>query len=133
MNLTDLCYELRNWFDVGKHFGSFKIKNGTISLDFLSEGQFFRIIDSKFNDGVYQYPCYELKDEDFDGAIWVMNVPPTVLQLIEDIDTFEQKNADVINSPYTSESFGGYNYSKDNDSATWQSKFAKRLNVWRKI
>lgn len=133
MTITDLCYELRNWFDVSKHFGSFEIESGTLDLDFLCEGQFFRIIGSKFNDGVHKYKENQLEDETFSGAIWVMNVPPAVLNLLDDINAFETKNADVIDSPYNSESFGGYSYSKDTESVSWQKKFSKRLNVWRKI
>lgn len=135
MTITDLCYELRNWFDVSKHFGSFEIESGTLDLDFLCEGQFFRIIGSKFNDGVHKYKESQLEDETFSGAIWVMNVPPAVLNLLDDINAFETKNADVIDSPYTSESINGgfYSYTKDNDSIAWQKKFAKRLNMWRKI
>ena len=133
MTITDLCYELRNWFDVSKHFGSFEIESGTLDLDFLCEGQFFRIIGSKFNDGVHKYKENQLEDETFSGAIWVMNVPPAVSNLLDDINAFETKNADVIDSPYNSESFGGYSYSKDTESVSWQKKFSKRLNVWRKI
>lgn len=136
MTITDLCQEVKNWFDVSRHFGTFEIKNGTIDLDFLSEGQFFRIIGSTFNDGVYQYPCYELKDEDFDGAIWAMAVPPAFLALLKRINEWEEKNKDAIDSPYQSESFGGYSYSKvtgSGESLTWQSKFRKDLNRWRKV
>jgi glycosyltransferase involved in cell wall biosynthesis len=53
-----------------------------------------------------------------------------------DVDEY----ADKLNSPYSSESFGGYSYSKasgtdnhGNDVTSWQSKFASRLNHWRKI
>lgn len=136
MTITDLCEEIKNWFDVSRHFGKFKIENGTIDLDFLSEGQFFRICDSTFNNGVYKYPCYCLQDEEFDGVIWAMAVPPAVLHLIKKINEWEETNKTMIDSPFTSESFGGYSYSKstdDNGNLTWQNKFRKELNRWRKI
>lgn len=134
MTLTDLCNEIKNWFDVSRHYGEFEIKNGTIDLDFLSEGQFFRIIGSTFNDGVYQYSLNDLKDDKFDGAIWAMAVPPAVLELLDRINGYIEKYSSVIDSPYQSESFGGYSYSKENNgNVNWKSKFSSDLNRWRKI
>ena len=57
MILTEICAELRNYFEVpnGRHFGKFEISGGSIApLDFLQDGQYFRIVGSVFNDGVYQ-------------------------------------------------------------------------------
>lgn len=134
MTLTDLCNEIKNWFDVSRHYGEFEIKNGTIDLDFLSEGQFFRIIGSTFNDGVYQYSLNDLKDDKFDGAIWAMAVPPAVLELLDRINGYIEKYSSAIDSPYQSESFGGYSYSKENNgNVNWKSKFSSDLNRWRKI
>jgi hypothetical protein len=137
MTLTDLCEELRNWFDVSRHFGEFEIENGTIDLDFLQEGQFFRIVGSVFNDGVYQYNNkLELKDEIFNGAIWAMAVPQNVLDVLESMTKWEEKNADALNSPYSSESFGGYSYNKatdENGNLTVYGAFKKALNRWRKV
>lgn len=134
MTLTDLCNEIKNWFDVSRHYGEFEIKNGTIDLDFLSEGQFFRIIGSTFNDGVYQYSLNDLKDDKFDGAIWAMAVPPAVLELLDRINEYTEKYSSSIDSPYQSESFGGYSYSKENNgNVNWKSKFSSELNRWRKI
>lgn len=139
MTITDLCAELNNWFDVCRRFGRFEITNGTIDLNFLQEGQYFRIADSVFNNGVYMYPAYNLKDEVFNGAIWAMAIPPEVMCLLEDINTWSEANREEIDSPYQSESFGsgGYSYSLksggDSAGVTWQSQFKKRLNRWRKI
>ena len=140
--LTELCKELHNWFEVDKIFGKFDIVDGSIDLtDYhVQDGQYFRIIGSIFNDGVYQYPVNNLGDETFDGAIWLMAVPPAVVQLASEIGAWVGKYNDVINSPYSSESFGGYSYTKANGyadgsggSTSWQSVFSKRLNQWRKI
>lgn len=137
MTLTDLCEELRNWFDVSRHFGEFEIENGTIDLDFLQEGQYFRIVGSVFNDGVYQYnDTLELKDEIFNGAIWAMAVPQNVLDVVDSMTAWEEKNADTLNSPYQSESFGGYSYSKatdENGNLTVYGAFKKHLSRWQKI
>ena len=138
MTLTDFCMEIKNWFETEKRFGEFIISDGTLAISSLQDGQDFRIIGSIFNDGVYQYPATNLHDETFDGAVWEMAVPKDVLDLITQINEWETQNASVLNSPYQSESFGGYSYSKESGGSsggaiTWQSHFANQLNKWRKI
>lgn len=133
--LTAVCQELRNWFATEKHFGDFTISEGALDVDFLQENQYFRIVGSVFNDGVHQYPDDELDDETFSGAVWAMAVPDDVIQLANDIKTFQQ--ASGSDSPYVSESWGGYSYTKatnaDGTVAGWREAFADRLNRWRKI
>ena len=144
--LTELCKEINNYFDVERHFGKFTIESGELlGIDFLQDGQYFRIVGSVFNDGVYQYPKEGLKDEVFDGAIWAMAVPQEVIALAGDIKDWCDKYQSVDSmamSPYNSESFGGYSYSKSSGgsgdgsgdgSGTWQGAFANRLSNWRKI
>lgn len=143
--LTELCLELRNWFELSKYFGEFSIEDGELTGagDFLQDGQYFRIIGSVFNDGVHQYPVEEseLKDEVFKGAIWAMAVPPAVIDLSERIQAWNDKYGDSVSSPYSSESFGGYSYTKassgqgdaDSGGVTWRGAFANDLNKWRKL
>lgn len=134
MTLTDLCGYLKNWFELGGRSGVFTISDGTIDLDYLREGQYFRITGSIFNDGVYQYPPSDLKDETFDGTIWALAIPPAVLELRDKIDAWENDNAKALTSPYQSESFGGYSYTmKGGDSFSWREAFAADLRRWRKI
>ena len=137
--LTEICAELRNWFVVpdGVHIGTYTISGGSIApLDFLQEGQCFRIVGSVFNDGVYQYPATSLTDEVFEGAVWSMAVPPSVIDLSAEIKEYNDSDAGKP-SPFTSESFGGYAYTKATDAngapIGWQKAFASRLNKWRKL
>ena len=137
--LTEICAELRNWFVVpnGRHFGKFEISGGSIApLDFLQEGQYFRIVGSVFNDGVYQYPATSLTDEVFEGAVWAMAVHPSVIALAAEIEEYNKSDAGKA-SPYTSESFGGYSYTRATDAngapIGWQKAFASRLNKYRKL
>ena len=139
MILTEICAELRNWFVVpnGVHIKTYTISGGSIApLDFLREGQYFRIIGSVFNDGVHQYPAADLTDETFHGAVWAMAVPPTLIDLATEIEEYNNSDAGK-SSPYTSESFGGYSYTKATDAngtpIGWQKAFASRLNQWRKL
>ena len=149
--LTELCQELRNWFDRDqkKWFGDFSISENQITLNGepleLKNGQYFRIVGSLFNDGVHLYSSdLSLDDEDFSGAVWSMAVPKAVIDLAAEIDSWVAKYGGVnsVNmSPYSSESFGGYSYSKSgggsgdgsSGAGTWQSAFANRLSLWRKI
>lgn len=137
--LSELCKELRNWFEKEKIFGTFTITDGTIQIPDAQDGQYIRICGSVFNDGVYQYPVFNLKDETFKGAVWLMAVPQDVISLSDDVDAWKTKYADVMLSPYQSESFGGYSYTKASASTsgsanvTWQGVFADRLSHWRKI
>lgn len=141
MKMTDFCAEIKNYFDVKRAYGKYTISGGSIVIDDMQEGQFFRIIGSVFNDGVYQYPASGLKNETFDGSIWYMAVPPDVKSLVEEMSAWEDKNAAALNSPYSSESFGGYSYSKTSGSGisggdgsiTAFSHFADKLKLWRKV
>ena len=137
--LTEICAELRNYFEVpnGRHFGNFTISGGSIApLDFLQEGQYFRIIGSVFNDGVYQYPATSLTDEVFEGAVWAMALPPSIIALAAEIKAYNDSDAGKA-IPYISENFGGYSYTKATDAngapIGWQKAFASRLNKWRKM
>lgn len=141
MNLTELCAHLRNWFvrsDADRRVGTFEVVGGSIDLPWLAEGQYFRIIGSVFNDGVWQNPAVGLIDEVFDGAVWAMAVPPDAVSLAEEITAWETKYRDAAESPYQSESFGGYTYTKAAaDTAagglSWTTVFRSRLNRWRKL
>ena len=138
--LEQVLMHLKNWFLVpgGIHEGTYTIEDGGITLPFLANGQYFRICGSVFNDGLHQYPASDLKAETFDGAVWALAVPQAVIDLATEIEAWQTKNGDASTSPYQSESFGGYSYSKATDSAsggavTWQSAFRSRLNAWRKL
>ena len=135
--LDEILAEIRNYFTVSVHSGDFEVIGGKLSpLDFLQNGQYFRIVGSVMNDGVYRYPYSGLTDETFSGEIWALAVPPTLIALAADIEEYEKKAKETV-SPYTSESFGGYSYTKATDSngspLSWEKVFAKRLNKWRKI
>lgn len=131
--IDEICASLHNYFAVDIVPGEYTVNDGEITLPFLAAGQFFRVVGSVFCDGVYRCGDKLPADETFDGAIWVLAIPPAFEAVAAEIEEWKQKNAEVINSPYQSESFGGYSYTKGSDSASWQGVFAKRLNRWRKL
>jgi hypothetical protein len=141
--LTELLANLK-WFnypsdkDYIKQIinGNFTISSGSIDLP-LADGQYFRIVGSVFNDGVWKYPTTTLTDETFTGSVWALAVPPAVIALADEIDAYCESDAAKA-SPYISESFGGYSYSKGGNANgvtdnSWQAVFASRLNAWRKL
>lgn len=137
--LSEICEEIRNYFpsENGIHMGTFEIIGGSITpIDFLQYGQYFRIVGSIFNDGVHKYPASDLMDEMFYGAVWAMAVPPSLIDLASDVEKYVE-TVDNNPSPYTSESFGGYSYTKATDSdgntMSWKKAFANRLNKYRRI
>lgn len=129
---TVLMY-LNNWFVMGRYDDTYTIEDGGIALPFLVDGQYFRIVGSLFNDGVYQYPA-DLTDETFDGSVWALAIPKALLSTVEEITAWTAKNGD--GGPYTSESFGGYSYSKATNSkgmaVGWRDVFAAQLAPWKK-
>ena len=138
--LEQVLMNIRNWFPVegGIYSGTFTIKDGGITLPFLADGQYFRICGSVFNDGLHQYNVLDLTDETFTGTIWALAIPKAVIELADEIQKWQEKNGESSVSPYQSESFGGYSYSKATDAetggaVTWQSAFKQQLSAWRKI
>ena len=136
--LTEVCAEIRNYFVKDIHNGTFEIVGGKITpLDFIQENQYFRIVGSVFNDGVYKYTAdLVLTDEIFSGSVWAMAVPPSVVALAEEIKKYNESD-EAKPSAYNSESFGGYSYSKATDEngapIGWKKVFASRLNKYRRI
>lgn len=132
---------IHNYFEVEIIEGNFSIVDGALVVDGLQEGQYYKIVGSVFNDGVHQYPSQDLTDEQFHGQVWAMAVPPSFMALCAEIQEWQNKYGAQTLSPYQSESFGGYSYSKGAGSTAsgtavllgWQDVFGRRLNHWRKI
>lgn len=141
--LTLICNYLNNWFSNEKYIGNIHIANGVFYLNSqqinISDGQYFRIVGSLASDAVYKYGTDELEDEDFDGAIWLMRVPPDVVDIAAELKEWMDKyGADsAAYSPFNSETFGGYSYSKGTSASGgaigWQGVFASRLARYKKL
>lgn len=154
-DITEYCEYCKNFFlkdyigltDIYK--GEFTIESGAfVSPDFtLKAGQYFRIVGSDINDGVY---CNKpasmalLNDETFTGQVWLMAVPRSFVALCDKADTWRNKYESVGNanmSPFQSESVQGvYNYSKGSTGSTnggaavtWQAQFGKFFSAYRRI
>ena len=152
--LTEVCDFVHNYFEYATIKGTFEISNGRINVDGVHDGQRFRVVGSALNDGIYTYHSsgeifdddnensVQMDSETFDGCIVLMSIPRSFIKIVEEIADWQQKNKDVLESPYMSESFGGYSYTKatrarDGSSnsgvVTWQTVFQSKLNAYRKI
>lgn len=138
--LEAVLMHLKNWFSVDIREGTYTIEDSTMELPFLQNGQYYRICGSVFNDGLHKYGDIgdKLQNETFTGAVWALAIPVAVIEMAADIEDWQTKNGDAVASPYSSESFGGYSYTKATDSttgapATWETVFRSRLNPWRKL
>ena len=136
--ISEVMRHIRNYFPTGEYIdGTYTIQDGTIDLPFLLDGQYFLIEGSVLNDGVYQYPPFELDDETFTGTIVPLKPPKAFLNLCEDIREWVEKYGGSNAGPYSSESFGGYTYTRatnqNGSPQTWKDVFARRLNEWRKV
>ncbi len=141
--IGQVCAEVKNYFiqpDVDIHASNYTVANGQIGpVPFLKNGQYYRIVGSTLNDGVYKHGTddTDLADEEFFGAIWAMRVPRDFVALCEEIQEWESKNGEALSGPYSSESFGGYSYSKatgsDGGAYTWRDQFKTRLNAYRRL
>lgn len=135
--LEKILSYLNNYFEVSDEPPKpekYTISNGTLLLDGVSDGQYVRIFGSVFNDGVYQYPLSGLTDEVFTGYVIPLAVPREVVSLADDISEWTKSNQPTA---FTSESFGGYSYSKatgaNGTAVTWREVFASDLAPYRKM
>ena len=148
--LSEICLYLKNWFNFNqpKYIGEFTIANNVITFEgdmAIQNNQYYRIVGSVFNDGVYKHGAETLVNETFKGAVWLMAIPPAFLELVKEIEDWQKvygaTDSEML-SPYQSESFGGYSYTKasgsNNGSASsnapsWQTAFGARLGRYKKI
>lgn len=147
--LSEICLYLKNWFNFNqpKYIGKFTISNNVITFEgdmVIQANQYYRIVGSVFNDGVYKREAETLVNETFEGAVWLMAIPPAFLELVKEIEDWQKVYGAADSSmlsPYQSESFGGYSYTKasggsgsaSNTAPSWQNAFGAQLRRYKKI
>lgn len=138
--MEEILNYINNFFVEEIREGTFTITEGKINELEIDDVQYYRIVGSVFNDGVYQGKDDLEKDETFEGEIWLMAVPRAVIKIAKEIEEWTATYADKMNSPYQSESFGGYSYSKASGSdasgeatASWKTIYGSRLKAWRRM
>lgn len=137
--LEELLRALRNWFVRDKATGRIRVEGGALVPPeglALADGQYIRVTGSVFNDGLHRWPCTGMADEEFVGTVWALAVPRAVVDLADEIEAWQTEHAEELDSPYASESFGGYSYTRvggDGSPITWRQQFKARLDPWRKL
>lgn len=143
--LNMICEYLNNWFWREKIAGTFDVTAGSIDVPSLKDGQYYRIIGSVFNEGIHIYPSSDLKAEEFKGEVWAMVIPEDIIALASDLHSwlaeYGTAGSEAL-SPYSSESFNGYSYSKNAGGGadasgaganSWQNAFSYRLIPYRRL
>lgn len=151
--LHDVCQYCKNYFfrPDRAYTGAFSIAGGTLTgvidgvsvtlSDMVKPGQYYLIAGSDLNDVIHQYGREddELEDEMFYGNIFPLSIPKAFLALVQEIADWQTKNGKIVTSPYSSESFGSYSYTKasglssESGAASWVNAFQGRLTQWRKL
>ena len=136
--LYEIMKRINNFFIVDSFKGTWTIEEGRIALPFVQKNQYFRIYGSVFNDGVYKYTDeLALSDETFNGIISTMAVPKDFLALVDEIQAYQSKYSEQQLTPFTSENFADYSYTKATNSkgetVTWYYAFRSRLNCYRRL
>lgn len=150
--LEEILAYLHNWFIVDTQHGKFAVKDGILtgcSLP-LFDGQRVRISGSAAWDGVWTWhtggplcdsddkTTENRADEQFAGTLNSLGIPWELVKRSQEIKAWTLENAKTINSPYQSESFNGYSYSKavtaDGGAFDWRAMFGRELFArWGKI
>lgn len=140
VSLFELLMHLRNFFPGMKwQFFGEEITEKRLSLPGLENGDYYLIEGSRRNDGIHVFGNQDLRNEVFSGTVTEICVPDAVLNLLDEINQWQEKNGEAVASPYQSESFGGYSYTKANasngngESMSWKTAFGPRLRAWRKL
>ena len=168
--LTEICQYLHNYFDYERFIGEITIvarQDGLYPSDELtpgdeilpnadesakvfcngveieiSDGQYFALFRQRIPLGVFQLS--ELtENKTFAGSVWLMDVPKAIKSADTWAETWKANNmaaGSEANSVYQSESFGGYSYSKGNNSKGKvgasifdNAQFAAMLAPYRKL
>lgn len=146
--LTTVCKHINNYFIHSYERGKFIISDNAILIKTKPiVGQYIRIYGSALNDGIYKVTEVEnasggfsidledSSDEEFEGVICLLAIPKEFINLVGEISEFmEEEKNDPSNPALTSESFGGYSYSRatasNGTAASWQEVFASKLSSY---
>lgn len=135
--LEKILRHIHNRFERSYVDGTFEVSSGTFDVDGALDGQYVWIEGSVFSDGLHQYPLEGLDDETFQGRVYLLAIPPAVVELSTAVTDWCESNSSAYSSPYDSESFGGYSYNMRSVDGTtlsgWQAQFYNELNPYRKL
>lgn len=146
VTVTDVMREMHNVFLGRKAPGTWKLEDGRlipVEAELLPEnmllaGDWIALVGSRRNDGVYQVGedgrLNGVRDETWDGTVWVLEPPSGFLRLCEEIAAWVEANPD---DGVKRETFGTYSVERavrtDGLSMNWRHVFAASLAVYRRM
>lgn len=144
--LEDVLSHIHNWFVKDSSvFADVSVSGGQVPQalsDYVSGKRFYRVQGSYLNDGLHDLEDDQWQDEEIDRVqVSLLAIPKPLLNIVDEIEKWEEKYGDVAKGPYFSEKFGGYEYQIRGFSsygvagsplAGWRLAFANQLNPWRK-
>lgn len=97
VSLYELLVYLRNFFP-GLHwqFTGEEITGNRIVIPGLETGDYYLIEGSRRNNGIHVYGDADLRNETYTGIVTEICVPPEVLAVLEEINTWQEKNAEAV-------------------------------------
>ena len=136
--IGEICAYIKNYFvyEGDRIFGEFSIENGEIVPPVEFPTDYYAIFGSRRNNGVHNLADQTdtLVDEGkFHGSIWIMTPPDDFLTKVAEIKSWVTANNSALASPFSSESFGGYSYTKGKNKSgsdygiTWRDQFGDEL------
>lgn len=150
--MEELLNYLNNYFYNYELIGPvvFEDDNSSLTIPDVNKefyvGQYIKIENSKFNDGIFKVIEVNSKDNNytittdssdfipgvFTCSILSLAIPRVIIKLKESIEDFKANNKPSV---YTSESFGNYSRSWATNSkgnvVTWKDVFKEDLNQYR--
>lgn len=140
-------YKTRPVYPVTEFEDDYTIASGVLStLDAtIKAGQYIAIYGSTLNDGIWKVGAggaitsditgVTAQNENFHATIYPLKVPADFVMLATEITAWRTKMVEA--SPYVSESFGKYSYTKEQrqggGNVTWQAQFSDRLTPYKRM
>lgn len=140
-------YKTRPQYPVAEYEDDYTISEGVLStLDSsIKVGQYIAIYGSTLNDGIWKVGAegaitsditgVTAQDETFHATIYPLKVPPDFVLLASEITAWRTAMNEA--SPYVSEGFLGYSYTKaqkqGGGNIGWQQQFSDRLAPYRRM
>ena len=138
VSIAAVMRHCRNYFETGYMDGTFRITGNL--LPEAKGARFVCISGSLMHNGVWEScdgfltgrSVDGLKDEEFDGRVWLLAPPVDFLELVKTISEYEEKNPV---SALASETFGNYarTWNAEQIGKSWSVAFNASLLPYRKM
>ena len=140
MTLYDILLYCNNFFDITREFGNYEIDNNKILFEPTEDyyvGQYVRIKNSIFNDGVYQILTVESDGLTIDATLTNEDTRRIVVYGLAIPNDFLSLTTNIIANGKTtnvkSESISRYSVSYGGNGSAWQNVYKDQLAPYKKL